>query len=152
MHPYIHAKTAPDRAAYIMVETGEIETYKQLDERSNQAAHLFREAGLQRGDSIVLYLENHARFLELCWAAQRSGLYYTPISSHLTESEVDYIIADVKPKLFFTSARLVETAARVESLVTGQITAYLVDDGNHRRFSDYVAVRDQHSTKPIFNK
>ena len=67
MHPYIHAKTAPDRAAYIMVETGEIVTYKQLDERSNQAAHLFREAGLQRGDSIVLYLENHARFLELFW-------------------------------------------------------------------------------------
>ena len=149
MHPHIHAKTAPNRAAYIMVETGEVVTYKQLDERSNQAAHLFREAGLQRGDSIVLYLENHARFLELCWAAQRSGLYYTPISSHLTELEVDYIVGDVKPKLFFTSAKLVETADKVEALKTDHITAYLVDGDVHRRFSDYIAERNQHSTKPI---
>ena len=42
MHPSIHARTTPDKPAYIMAGSGETVTYRQLDERSNQAAHLFR--------------------------------------------------------------------------------------------------------------
>ena len=34
MHPFLHAQSHPDRAAYIMAGTGETVTYKQLDERS----------------------------------------------------------------------------------------------------------------------
>jgi acyl-CoA synthetase (AMP-forming)/AMP-acid ligase II len=46
MHPATHAKTHPDRAAYIMASTGEAVTYRQLDDRSNQGAQLFRSLGL----------------------------------------------------------------------------------------------------------
>ena len=84
MHPYIHAKKNPDKPALIMASTGKITTYKELDERSNQIAHLFRQKGLNVGDSISIFMENNSRFLEICWAAQRSGLYFTPISSKLS--------------------------------------------------------------------
>jgi len=30
--------------------------------------------------------------MEICWAAQRSGIYYTAISRYLTEEEIAYII------------------------------------------------------------
>ena len=60
---------------------GEIMTYGQLDERSNQGAQLFRSLGLKRGDVDRALLENHPRYFEICWAAQRAGLYYTCISS-----------------------------------------------------------------------
>ena len=81
MHPYIHAKKNPNKPALIMASSGEITTYKELDERSNQIAHLFRQKGLKIGDGISIFMENNSRFLEICWAAQRSGLYFTPISS-----------------------------------------------------------------------
>ena len=148
MHPKLHAQTAPDRAAYIMVETGEVVTYKQLDERSNQGAQLFRKHGLVRGDSILLFLENNARFLELCWAAQRSGLYYTPISYRLTAAEIEYIVGDLKPKMFFTSEKLVETARTVSALQSGTCRNYLVD-GRAEDYLSYVEERDARPTTPI---
>ena len=35
-------------------------------------------AGLRPGDHVALLLDNRAVMLELAWAAQRSGLYFTP--------------------------------------------------------------------------
>ena len=49
MHPYIHAKTHPDKPAYIMAGSGETVTYRQLDEQSNRIAQLFRSLGLKAG-------------------------------------------------------------------------------------------------------
>ena len=41
-HPSITAETYPHKPAIIMGDSGEMVTYRQLDERSNQGAHLFR--------------------------------------------------------------------------------------------------------------
>ena len=49
MHPYLHAQTKGDKPAYIMAGSGEVVTYAQLDQRSNQGAHLFRSLGLAAG-------------------------------------------------------------------------------------------------------
>ena len=103
MHPYIHAQKNPSKPAYIMAATGQIVTYGELDKRSNQLAHLFRSAGLKPGDAIAIFMENNAQYYEICWGAQRAGLYYTCISSRLTAGEVAYIVADCGAKLFFTS-------------------------------------------------
>ncbi|MFT6287458.1 MAG: fatty-acyl-CoA synthase, partial [Alcanivorax sp.] len=51
-HPSITAQTYPHKPAYIMGSTGEIVTYSQLDERSNQGAQLFRSLGIAKGDHI----------------------------------------------------------------------------------------------------
>ena len=103
MHPYIHAQTTPDKPAYIMAESGETVTYRQLDQQSNHIAQLFRSLGLRPGDHVALFLENNARFFEICWAAQRAGLIYTAISSRLTAAEVDYIATDCGARVFITS-------------------------------------------------
>ncbi|MFQ5416472.1 MAG: AMP-binding protein, partial [Myxococcota bacterium] len=84
MYPAVHAAANPDKVAYTMAASGEIVRYGQLDSRSNQGAQLFRSLGLEVGDGIAIFMENNARFFEICWAAQRSGLVYTTISSRLT--------------------------------------------------------------------
>ena len=58
MHPHIHAKDNPEKPAYIMANSGEVVTYKQLNERSNQIANFFRERNLKPGDHIAIFLEN----------------------------------------------------------------------------------------------
>ena len=103
MYPGTHAETMPDKAAYVMAATGEVVTYGQLDERSNRLAHLFRDAGLERGDQIALMMENRPEFFEVLWAAQRAGLYYTAISSRLTAAETAYILNDCNAKVFVTT-------------------------------------------------
>src|SRR3977135_1178470 len=86
-HPSVHARTQPDKIAYQMAGSGKAITYRELDELSNQGAHLFRSLGLKAGDHIALLIENRLAFMEICWAAQRSGLYYTAISRYLTQEE-----------------------------------------------------------------
>ena len=73
MHPSHHAKTTPDKAAYIMAGSGEAVTFGQLDTRSNQLAHAFRTLGLQHGDTLAIFAENSPRYFEICWAAQRAA-------------------------------------------------------------------------------
>ena len=104
MHPYLHARSHPDKAAIVIAATGETTTYRQLDERSNQGAHLLRLLGLQRGDVIAVCMENHPRYLEISWANQRSGSYLVCISSKATAAEAQYIIEDCGAKLHHFAA------------------------------------------------
>src|ERR1700758_292673 len=112
MHPYIHAKTNPDKPAYIMGGSGEVVTYGQLDARSNQGAHLFRSLGIGRGDSIAIFADNSPRYYEVLWAAQRSGVRFTCISSKLTAGEVEYIVKDSGAKAFVSSAAVADVAVQ----------------------------------------
>ena len=84
MHPSIHARQSPDKVAYRMVGGGQAVSYAELEAGSNRLAHFFRQSGLRVGDRIALMLENHPRYFEICWAAQRAGIVYTAISSRLT--------------------------------------------------------------------
>jgi len=126
MHPYLHAQKFPDKPAYIMAGSGETVTYRQLDERSNRIAQLFRSLGLQAGDHIAIFMENNARFFEICWGAQRSGLIYTAISSRLTAPEVDYIVGDCGAKLFVTSKYLAERATELRPLMARVANRFMI--------------------------
>ena len=103
MTPGDVAKKEPNRAAYIMAETGQAVSYSELEDHANQTAQLFRSLGLKRGDHIAILLENHPWFFKLCWAAQRSGIYYTAISWRLQQNEVEYIVNNCEAKIFITS-------------------------------------------------
>lgn len=77
------AQRTPDRPAIVMADDGTVVTFAELTARSVRAAHLFRQLGLRPGDGIAVLMENNPRYFDLCWAAQRSGLYYTTINWHL---------------------------------------------------------------------
>jgi acyl-CoA synthetase (AMP-forming)/AMP-acid ligase II len=112
-HPSYHASVRPHKVAYRIAETGEELTYLQLDDASNRGANLLRGAGLNATDHIALLVENSLDFFRICWSAQRSGVYYTAISTHLKPAEIAYILADSNSRIFFVSARLLPSLAEV---------------------------------------
>jgi acyl-CoA synthetase (AMP-forming)/AMP-acid ligase II len=114
-HPSLHARSTPDKIAYQMAGSGEAITYRDLDRRSNQGAQLFRALGLKAGDHIAFLLENSLAFMEICWAAQRSGLYYTAISRYLTAEEIAYIVTDCGARVVITSAKCADAVAALVS-------------------------------------
>ncbi len=120
MHPYIHAANTPEKPAVIVAETGEVMTYAQLDEGSNQAAQFFRSRGLGVDSVIAIMMENHLDYYKLTWGAQRAGLRYVCISSRLTADETDYILENSGAKLFIVSASLSATTSQL----TTQIERY----------------------------
>ena len=115
MHLGAIARRAPERAAVIMGGSGATISFGELDERANRLARLFHGRGLERGATVAILLENSARFLEVAWAAQRSGLYYTAINTHLTAGEASYIVDDCGAGLLVSSHHLASVAAAVEA-------------------------------------
>ncbi|MCZ8313045.1 MAG: AMP-binding protein [Magnetospirillum sp.] len=103
LYPTQFATPHPDKIAYRMVRSGESVTFRELDERSNRAAQLFRACGVGRGDHILVLMENNRQFLEVCFGADRAGIYYTAVSTHLVADEVAYILRDCGAKLVVTS-------------------------------------------------
>jgi long-chain acyl-CoA synthetase len=148
MYPGTHAREIPDVPAFVMAGSGEAITYRELDERSNRLAHLLRDAGLRRGDHIALLMENNPRFFEVCWAAERSGLYYTAISSRLTPAEAAYIIDDCGARAFITSAAKRDVA---EAVVpdTPKVELRLIFDGTADGYEPYEDRVAGYPTTPV---
>lgn len=94
MYPGDADEIGRDTPAVVMTATGQVLTWGELDERSNRLANHWHQMGLRRGDHVALLMENVLEFIEVCWAADRSGLYFTPINSHLNSAEVAYIVRD----------------------------------------------------------
>ncbi|MEK9819124.1 MAG: AMP-binding protein, partial [Pseudomonadales bacterium] len=148
MHLTQLAAERPDKAAYIMAATGQTFSYLDLEQGSNRLAHLFRSLGLNRGDHIAILLENHPLFLQICVAAQRSGLYFTAISYRLQRDEVAYIVNDCGAKVFITSR---DRQSVVEALLAdlpdlGQ--AYMLD-GISPGFESLESAMETQPTTPI---
>jgi long-chain acyl-CoA synthetase len=122
-----HARERPDHAALIDAATGEALTYRDLNERSNRLAQFFHAHGLRRGDHIAVFMENNIRFVEICWAAMRSGLYYTTVNRYLTAEEAGYIVNDCGARALVSSTALAEVAGRLTALVPAGTLLLMVD-------------------------
>ena len=130
MYPGTYATTKADQPCFIMATSGEVvtygefesrtnrlahllrdqglagsnyETYGEYEARTNRLAHLLRDQGLQRLDHYSIFMENNPRYLEMCGAGERAGLYYTAINSHLTADELAYIVNNSESRVFITS-------------------------------------------------
>jgi long-chain acyl-CoA synthetase len=127
-HPSLHAARHPDKIVYRIADSDEMMTYGELEARSNQAAHLLRQLGLKAGDHFAGLLSNRLDMLVIAWAAQRSGLYFTPISTHLPAAEVAYIVDNSGAKALITEAMFEELIARLPEDLTGRVVLFCVGD------------------------
>lgn len=116
MHPIQFAKSQPDHPAIIMAGSGETVTYREMDEAANRMAHWLRAQGLNEGDAFGVLMENNARYHETYWASQRAGTVLVPISTHLTASEIAYILDDSDAKLLITTPKFDGIVAELPGL------------------------------------
>ena len=147
MHPMIFAQTSPDKAALIDADTGKSLSYRELNDAANQGAHALRHLGLKRGDVIAVLLENGFDIFAIAWAAQRSGLYLTSISTKFSASDVGYIVEDSGARLLIASDRLSSIAvAALDHLpqVRGFATSAKIG-----RLENWAALRDTQPTSAI---
>lgn len=148
MYPGSFAEESPDKPAYIMGSSGQVVSYRELDDEANRLSRLLREAGLQPGDHVAFCLENHPRFLTVAWGAHYAGLYYTAISSRLTAEETEYIVNDCGAKVFITSRHKADVAARLVDRIPN-VTARLMLDGVIDGYDSYEEVVAAASPEPL---
>jgi long-chain acyl-CoA synthetase len=108
MYPGHWASIKGDAPAIVNADTGDVMTWRQLNERSNQVAHLFRRLGISVGDHVSLMMENHLQYFEVAWAAFRAGIYITCINRYLTPEEAAYLVLDSGSRVLVASAEVTD--------------------------------------------
>ncbi len=140
-HPRNHARETPTKLAYVIPDDDVTVSYRELDEQSKRISRVFRQLGLAVDTGIALLLENRRGFFEICWAARCSGLHYTPISTHLNESEIAYIVTNCGARVFIASATYRDIARELAALLPRTTTLLSLggDIDGYERLEDLIA-------------
>ncbi|WP_084161161.1 acyl-CoA synthetase [Nocardia sp. BMG51109] len=146
MTPGRHAARTPDRPAIVMASSGEVVTYAQLEDRSIRLGRALRARGLGIGDHIAILLDNNREYLEIAWAAQRSGLYYTAVNRHLRTGEVQYILDDCGAVALVADESV---AGVVAGLELSNIAVRLCAHGDLPGFDRYEDLLTEHPPLPL---
>jgi len=137
--PTWHAERTPGAPAVVMGSTGETTTYAELEDRSCRFARALRDRGLGPGDHVAILLENNRPFLEVLWAAQRSGLHYTTVNRHLRPAEVQYVLDDCGAGALVSSVAMEEVVAGLDLSRIGTRVCAVGDLDTFERYDDLLA-------------
>lgn len=141
LRPGTHATSDPDGVAVIEHDTGRTLTFGVLEDRSRRLAGLWRKRGIVAGDHVAVLLDNRATYFEVAWAAQRSGLYLTPVNWHLGAAEAGYVIDDCGARSIVSTQRLAPLLEQLQTATAG-VPIRLVADGVIDDWEPYEAAID----------
>lgn len=78
-------------------------TYRELDERSTQLAHLLRQRGLKKGDRVGLFFPKCVESLVCMFGVLKAGGVYVPLDPQAPAERIGYIIANCGIKVLLTN-------------------------------------------------
>ena len=148
MYPGKYAAETPEKPAAVNAVTGEMLTYRCLNEDSIRLARYLRSVGLKRGDALAINLENRLEFFVATWAALRSGLYLVTVNQFLPSHDVAYIVADCGAKALITSERLSKVAGELLPLIE-QCPHRLIIGDELAGWESYEAAIEGQSIEPL---
>jgi acyl-CoA synthetase (AMP-forming)/AMP-acid ligase II len=128
MHLTRLAEELGDKPAVVMGGSGQSLSYAELEETSNRVAHVFADLGLGVGDHVAILMENELDLFPVVWAAQRSGLFYTPVNWHLTVDEATYIVDNCEATVLVSSPSLESLAVSAVAASSRSVTRLVVGE------------------------
>jgi amino acid adenylation domain-containing protein len=78
-------------------------TYKELNEKSNQLAHLLRERGAEPGDIVALITEPSVELVLGILGILKAGGVFLPIDPDYPEERIQYILHDSNARILLTN-------------------------------------------------
>ncbi|OGP69218.1 MAG: hypothetical protein A2169_06145 [Deltaproteobacteria bacterium RBG_13_47_9] len=97
-----NANKFPDKIA--LVSRGLSWSYQALNERVNRLANALIKKGLKKGDRIGALVHNCPQFIEIYFAAAKTGGIFCPYNHHLKEKELSRILNYSTPRFLFLDA------------------------------------------------
>lgn len=91
----------PNKNALICPQTGEIWSYRELNEDINKLASAMQSAGVKRGDKVMYQLGNSPEFVFVYAACHKIGAVGCPIYTNFAPAKTAAVIDSIKPSIFF---------------------------------------------------
>lgn len=88
----------PDKPA-ILFEGVRI-SYLELHGRANRTSCWLQSVGIEKGDRVVVMMNNCPEFIEIYLACARLGAIFIPVNFRLAGQELDYTLKNSRPRLF----------------------------------------------------
>jgi long-chain acyl-CoA synthetase len=95
-----NANKFPDKEA-LVAEDGVRLTFRMLNERVDRLCQALLGIGLKKGDRIGVLVHNCHQFIEIYFAAAKTGAIFCPYNNHLREWELKDIIDYSTPRFLF---------------------------------------------------
>ncbi|MCY1020604.1 non-ribosomal peptide synthase/polyketide synthase [Pyxidicoccus sp. MSG2] len=112
------------RPEAIALEFGEQRlTYRELDARANQLAHLLRAHGVGPDDLVALCLERSVELIVSLLAILKAGGAYLPLDASYPAERLAFMLEDAPPRLLLTSRAL-----STQLPVSAQLPGLLVEE------------------------
>lgn len=93
----------PNRVA--VIDNGTQLTYKELDEKSNQLAHLLRSYGVKEETCVPICTQRTVDMVVGIFGILKAGGAYVPIDSDYPESRIQYQLDDVNASIIVTDTQ-----------------------------------------------
>jgi amino acid adenylation domain-containing protein len=78
-------------------------TYRELEERSNQLAHLLRDRGVKKGDRVGLFFPKCVESLVCMFGVLKAGGVYVPLDPQAPPDRIGYIIGNCGIRVLLTN-------------------------------------------------
>jgi long-chain acyl-CoA synthetase len=129
------AARMPQAAAVLYFDTPI--SYREIDSYSNALAAAFIDFGLNKGDRIIIDLQNVPQFLIATYAAWKLGVIVVPVNPMYKEEELSYFCKDSRAKLFITLDEIADKLdldfldrSHVKVVITTSALDYLASDSD----------------------
>jgi oxalate---CoA ligase len=99
------------RPAFVVPDGGQVLTYAQVAAGIEALAQRLAGAGVRRGDRVALTLPNGPDFVLLLLAITALGAAAAPLNPAYTQTEFDFFLTDIAPRLFLIPASRPAAAA-----------------------------------------
>ncbi len=96
------AARVPDRTA--LVAQNRRLTYRELDARASQVAHVLRAQGVRRGDRVVIFGDNSVDVAVAVWAVLKADAAFVVLSGQTRAEKLAYVIADCDARAVMVDA------------------------------------------------
>ena len=139
-----------NRPAMISPADGRSWTYRELDFECNRFANALMDAGLQKGDVLMMQLGNCPEFAIGYVAAHKTGAICCPVSFRFSPGELAWSIDDSRPKVLMFCAPCRETVEQALDLAHYRPEILLaIGDGTSWGASSYASfVKDASEAEP----
>ena len=101
-------------------------TYRELDETTNQVAHMLRRHGVKKGEYVALFMHRSIETVIGILAILKAGGVYIPIDPEYPEDRIRYMLEDSQTAYILTTSA---HDARARELVDDKQVQVLLTDG-----------------------
>ena len=111
------ARETPDKVALVVIADvdaaapAETWTYRDLDRAVLRIAAALKVRGLERGDRLLIRIDNTSAYALLFFGAIAAGLVPIPASNQLTDSEAEFLVSNSGARCVVLPDEAAETPA-----------------------------------------